>query len=309
MFTLAVVIPATDRRQTLQRCLEAIRDAAEAPDETVVVDEPTGMGPAEARNAGARRATSDVLVFVDSDIEVHGDTFQRIRQAFDADPQLAAVFGSYDDEPEGGSAISDFRNLLHHHVHHQGAGPATTFWAGLGAIRREVFLSVGGFDEKRFPRASIEDIELGMRLTAQGSRIALDPGIQGKHLKSWTLRSMIETDLTRRGAPWIRMLLHRGSSSTALNLGWGNRLSVLSTIVLVAAATARRGTPAGAALAALLLLNHSFFRLLARRGGLPLAAAGVPLLMIHQLLAAAAVPAGAALYVRDRMSASRSNSR
>ncbi|MGH7896935.1 MAG: acetone carboxylase subunit gamma, partial [Candidatus Binatia bacterium] len=44
---------------------------------------------------------------------------------------------------------SRFRNLLHRHVHQEGAGPATTFWAGLGAIRREAFERVGGFDALR----------------------------------------------------------------------------------------------------------------------------------------------------------------
>ncbi|MDF2754156.1 MAG: pglI 2, partial [Gaiellaceae bacterium] len=82
-------------------------------------------------------------MFVDADVEVHEDAFQRIRSAFNGDPGLAAIFGSYDDAPGADGIVSDFRNLLHHHVHHQGAGVATTFWAGLGAIRREVFLDLG----------------------------------------------------------------------------------------------------------------------------------------------------------------------
>ena len=309
MPSLAVVIPATDRRPTLERCLDAVQRADEAPEEIVVVDEPRGLGPAAARNEGARRAKAEVLVFLDSDIEVHADAFRRFRRAFDDDSDLVAIFGPYDAEPEGNGPVSDFRNLLHHHIHQLGAGPATTFWAGLGAMRRDVFLSAGGFDDERFPHASIEDIDLGMRLATKGLHILLDPEIQGKHLKSWTLRSMVHTDLARRGVPWIRLLLDRGSSSSALNLGWRNRLSVLSTIVLVATLATRRTVPAGASFAVLLALNQSFFRLLARRGGVSLAAAGVPLLVIHQLLAAAAVPTGAALYVRDRVLGSRSSSR
>jgi GT2 family glycosyltransferase len=308
MASLCVVIPATDRRATLDRCLQAIHRAEEAPEEVIVVDEPRGLGPAAARNEGARRAAAEVLVFLDSDIEVHPDAFQRFRRAFDADRGVAAIFGSYDAEPEGDGRISDFRNLLHHHVHQLGAGPATTFWAGLGAVRRDAFESAGGFDEERFPHPSIEDIDLGMRLTTKGLRVMLDPEIQGKHLKSWTLRTMVETDLARRGVPWVKLLLDRGSSSSALNLGWRHRLSVLATIGLVASLATRRAVPAGASFAALLLLNQSFFRLLARRGGLGLATAGVPLLVIHQLLAAAAVPTGAVLHVRDRISRSRSNS-
>ncbi len=77
--------------------------------------------------------------------------------------------------------MSQFRNLLHHHVHRSAAGKATTFWAGLGAIRREAFESCGGFDAELHPHA-MEDVELGMRLSDAGARIVLDPALRGKHL-------------------------------------------------------------------------------------------------------------------------------
>src|SRR5438128_3058306 len=157
MATLSVVIPATDGRPTLDRVVDAVRNAVHAPEEVIVVDRPRLLGPAAARNLGARKATGDVLVFLDADVEVHQDAFERIRSVFDSDGDLAAVFGSYDDDPAAGGVGSDFRNLLHNHVHHEGAGVAATFWAGLGAIRRDVFLQLGGFDEQRFPCSSIED--------------------------------------------------------------------------------------------------------------------------------------------------------
>ena len=89
-----------------------------------------------------------------------------------ADPGLVAVFGSYDDDPPADGAVSTFRNLLHHHVHQAAAGPASTFWAGLGALRRDAFLASGGFDERRYPASSVEDIELGMRLSAAWAVVA-----------------------------------------------------------------------------------------------------------------------------------------
>ena len=154
-----------------------------------------------------------MLVFVDSDVEVHADALARIRAAFADDPGLTAVFGSYDDAPPGGT-VAAFRNLLHHHVHQRGAGPASTFWSGLGAIRRDAFLAAGGFDGERFPHPSIEDVDLGARLVADGARIVLDPAIQGTHLKAWTLRSMVRTDFARRGVPWVALLLRSGGSAT-----------------------------------------------------------------------------------------------
>src|SRR5207248_11244099 len=128
--------PATDGSPTLDRCLDSLRSGA---DELVVVTEPAGAGPAEARNLGAARATGDVLVFVDSDVVVHPDALERMRAAFAGDETLTAVFGCYDDAPEADGVVSRFRNLLHHHVHRAAAGQADTFWAGLGAVRSRAF--------------------------------------------------------------------------------------------------------------------------------------------------------------------------
>ena len=128
-------------------------------------------------------------------------------------PRLVAVFGSYDDQPADPAPVSRFRNLLHHHVHSSSPGPAETFWAGLGAIRRDAFLAAGGFDAARYPEPAIEDIELGTRLVADGASIVLDPQIRGTHLKRWSLTSMVRTDLVRRGIPWVQLQLESGRSS------------------------------------------------------------------------------------------------
>ena len=209
-FLATVIVPATDRPATLRRCEEAILAAADPPDELIIIEAPAGAGPAAARNIGARRATGSVLIFVDSDVIVHHDAFTRIQAAFAADPELVAVFGSYDDVPSSHGAVSTFRNLLHHYVHQSSPGTATTFWAGLGAVRTDAFLAVGGFDSARFPVSSVEDIELGLRLAAAGGQIALDPAIQGTHLKRWRLWDMLVTDLVHRGTPWMALMLDRG---------------------------------------------------------------------------------------------------
>lgn len=294
MRTLSIVIPATDARETLDRAVTAIRRAAATPEELIVVDAPSHLGPGAARNFGARQAGGDVLVFVDADVEVHDDAFVRIREAFENDGDLAALFGSYDDDPGGRGIVSDFRNLLHHHVHQQNPGPATTFWSGVGAIRRDVFLELGGFDERRdearFPLASVEDIELGMRLHARGGCILLDPRIQGKHLKTWTLMNMTTTDLFRRGVPWLRLVLENRSGTATLNLGWRNRVGIAASAFLLLAVARRNVWLTGGTLALLIALDRPFYALILRRRGLATAAASVPLHVVHRLTSVAAVP-------------------
>jgi hypothetical protein len=297
---LSAIVPATDRPATLARCLAALRRADAPPDELIVVDEPASAGPAEARNLGAARARGDLLVFVDADVLVHEDALGRVRARMAADDGLSGVFGAYDDDPAAPGVVSRFRNLLHHHVHDRGAGEALTFWAGLGALRRDAFEAAGGFDARRYPRASIEDVELGLRLTGAGRRLALDPAIRGTHLKAWTLTGMARTDLLDRGVPWVELALRTGSFPPTLNLGRRHRLSAAAAVALAAGLVTRRPRLSASAATVLLAANLDFYALLARRLGPAGATAGVALHVLHHLTAAAAVPLGTASHLRER---------
>jgi GT2 family glycosyltransferase len=258
---------------------------------------PAGSGPAAARNLGSEETAAEVLVFVDSDVEVAGDALARIARRFEEDPGLTALFGAYDDNPADSGLASSYRNLLHHLVHTEAAGEAETFWAGLGAVRRDAFEAAGGFDGARFPQASVEDIELGMRLRRRGARIHLDPRIRGRHLKRWTVASMIRTDFSRRGVPWTRLLLRERSESTALNLSWRRRVSSVTSLALLGSLVTRRPRGATAALLANLALDRNLYTLLARRGGPRLLLAGIGLHQLHQLGAATSVPVAVFLHV------------
>jgi GT2 family glycosyltransferase len=297
--TLAVIVPATDDPPTLERVRAALEAGTRKPDQLIVQRGGVG-GPAAARNLAAAGTEADVLVFVDSDVEVHGDALELIERRFGEDPDLAALFGAYDDSPADPGLPSRYRNLLHHHVHSGAAGEAETFWAGLGAIRREPFEEAGGFDADRYSQPSVEDIELGMRLRRRGARIALDPQIRGRHLKRWTPLSIARTDFARRGVPWARLLLQEGGSSRALNLGWRRRASAVASVALIASLLGRRRRLAAWALAANLVLDRDLYALLLRRGGPRLLLAGIPLHQLHQLCAAASVPAAVVLHLIDR---------
>jgi len=298
MVVLSIVVPATDAPATLNRCLAAI-DRTGCADEVIVVDGPAHLSASAARNTGADRAGGDVVVFVDADVEVHADAFQRIRAAFDTQPTLTAVFGSYDDAPGADGVVSSFRNLLHHHVHQQAAGPAETFWSGLGAVRRDAFRAVGGFDEERFPFPSVEDIDLGARLTADGAHVLLDPSIQGTHLKRWTLRSMVVTDVTHRGAPWVALMLRSRRGSTALNLGWRHRVTAGACVLGAVGLLTRRPLTVSVAAGVVASLNHDLYALVARRRGWPEAVTGVALHMAHHLCGVASVPLGVLSHLRE----------
>jgi hypothetical protein len=225
------------------------------------------------------------------------DAIARLRAAFAAGP-VDAVFGSYCDRPAAPGVVSGFRNLLHHHVHQRGAGPAETFWTGLGAIRRPVLLGVGGLDDGlRY----LEDLELGRRLVEGGASIVLDPSIQGTHLKGYSLRTMVRTDLVERAIPWVRLALQGRVTTRALNAGARHRASALASVAIVAGPLARRPPVAAGGAATMLALNHAFYALLGRRLGVRGALAGPPLHVLHHLTALSGiVPAVVQHLLEDR---------
>ncbi len=189
-------------------------------------------GPAHARNIGAREARGEILFFLDSDVCVHPDTLERLRQDFQADPKLDALIGSYDASPASRDFLSQYKNLMHYFVHRRGRQDACTFWSGCGAIRREVFLEHAGFDES-YQRPAVEDIELGYRLRMAGRKVVLDKGLQVKHLKRWTFWGLVKTDVLDRGIPWTELILRDRCMPNDLNLELSQRVSVALAFLLL----------------------------------------------------------------------------
>jgi GT2 family glycosyltransferase len=236
-------------------------------------------GPAVARNAGARAASGELLFFIDADVEPAPDSIARVTEVFERRPELAALIGSYDDSPADPALLSQYRNLLHHFVHQQAQREASTFWGACGAIRKQVFDQVGGFDES-FAEPSIEDIELGSRLKASGHRIALEPDLQVKHLKRWTVGNMLATDLWRRAVPWTELMLGDGGLIQDLNVKTSERFSVVVAFLmlgsLLSAWLFRPLAVVGvAAWLTLIFTNRSLYRFFLRRRGLVFAVAAM----------------------------------
>jgi GT2 family glycosyltransferase len=321
---LTVIVPAHQAAHLLGDTLGALAasDLPRALWELVVVDDastdPTAIiaspfadtvvrlagdphGPSYARNRGSEFSRGGILVFVDADVRIHPDALRLVAARFAADPDLGAVFGSYDDRPAAPGLVSQYRNLLHHFVHHESAGEAETFWAGLGAVRADVFAEAGKYDEWHYLRPQIEDIELGRRIRRLGHRIALRPEIQGTHLKRWTLWEVLKTDFQHRGVPWVWLLIHEGPAEAeqVLNVRLEYRISTALTCLAVLALLAAPVVGAGPSLAAAAALiavvgamNLRFYRLLVRRMGVARTLAALPVHLFQYVSNGAALLLG-----------------
>ncbi|NEP18629.1 MAG: glycosyltransferase family 2 protein [Leptolyngbya sp. SIO4C1] len=305
---ISVIIPVYNGGALFERCLEALSAIKSDYHEIIVVADgdtdgswqkaqafgakvirlPSSGGPARARNIGADAATGKVLFFTDADVAIHADTLAKVAQAFNQNPALAALIGSYDDEPGDFRFLSQYRNLLHHYTHQTSKADANTFWGACGAIRADVFQQMGGFSVA-YRRPTIEDIELGYRLRAAGHQIALCRDVQVKHLKRWTASSMLKADFFYRALPWTELILREQRLDNDLNLSMASRLSVgLSYVLLLSLAIMPLTTTLGRVwltvnlliatvwIGGLLQLNFSLYRFFYIKRGLGFALRSVP---------------------------------
>ena len=310
---VSVIVSFHQNLTQLQQCLEAVRRAGsllpagsalaqiivaadgarDDPSETaraagatvVSIDGP--LGPAVARNRGAAAATGDLLVFVDTDVVMARDALARMAGLFIEDAAVGAAFGAYDNSPADPGFVSQCRNLAHAFVHERANRKARTFWAGLGAVRANVFARVGGFDE-RFARPSVEDIDLGYRIDSAGIGITLDAAIRGTHLKRWTLRSVVTTDIRDRGIPWVQLIRRYGGMHNDLNLTVAYRACVVVAYLLLICLAATWWQPAllaaaAVAVAALWLMDWPYYRFFVRQRGLGFALRWFPFHVLHHL--------------------------
>lgn len=195
---VAVIIPARDREHDLRRCLAALAHENNSFQELIVVDDGStdgtgnvaaelgarvirleGQGPAAARNAGARAAAADILVFIDADCEAQSGCIRELLQPL-SEPTTAAVRGAY---------VTFQTNLVARFVQLEMAEKqalmaksrrVTILDTACAAYRAEVFWRYGGFDES-FAGTTAEDVELSFRLAAAGELMLFAPEAMVAH--------------------------------------------------------------------------------------------------------------------------------
>ena len=280
---ISVVIPAHNAVSTLRESLASVfanrgvsyevllmNDASTDHTEQLALEFPCrvvslrkNIMSANCRNLGAQLARGEIVVFFDADQLMTPDTLRQYADALDAHPGVTAIVGSLAPDTPMSGFFSRFKNFQHHFTHQTAEPEGATLASGLVALRREPFLAMGGF-EPAFSGASIEDIALGYRMIRQGHRIRFEPAIQMVHLKAYTLRSMVRSDILHRAIPWTGLMLRERIFRSDLNTRSGNVVSVvlawLIPLLLIAWGLGLPGAGilAGVAALTIMFLNRAF---------------------------------------------------
>jgi len=243
---VSVIIPYYNCADTLERTLASVKasdypnieivtiDDRSTDDSSKIISKYNGIhismirrsGAAVARNVGAANCFGSLYFFVDADVTVQPGTISEAVRTLQNEKGLAACFGEYTPLPVDRNFATVYKNLVHHFTHQTSREQARTFWCGCGMIRRQAFERVRGFDES-FIAASVEDIDLGYRLSALGMKIRLNKKLQVTHGKKYTFFSLIKSDFFNRAIPWTKLMAERNIFTADLNLQWVNVASGL----------------------------------------------------------------------------------
>ena len=303
---ITVIMPAHNAAHYLKRSLPPLAEMLRNGDilELVVVDDQSqddtaevaaahgarvikmerNGGPGAVRNHAAVTAKGELLWFIDADVVVHPGGPAIIRETLQ-DHTVDAVFGSYDETPPALNFASQYKNLTHRFYHQRAKKESSTFWSGCGAVRRDVFRRMGGFDVKMFRKPSVEDIELGYRVRAAGGRVLLRSDMLSTHLKMWTVREVVYTDIFRRALPWSRLLIKQGEVTDDLNVNTAERVRALLAGVMFLSVVLGLMFPMfwfAPLIAALLVFwaNSEFFRFMMKARGFVFA---IGSMLFHQI--------------------------
>ncbi|MCU0612564.1 MAG: glycosyltransferase [Candidatus Eisenbacteria bacterium] len=230
---ISIIIAARDATPFLEPVLASIPVSRDGTIEVVVVDDcsaddtaglasrhgarvirlPRAVGAAAARNAGARGAVGDVVMFTDHDCCLVEDAVNRMLATLPMPRDKVVLGGTYSLDPYDDHRFASCLQSLHVHYSETRLPEPDYIASHFLVMNRERFLEEGGFPESLsslLPNGCCQDVLLCHLLRSRGYRLIMDPALQVRHIFNFTLRHSVFNAFWKSRA-WTRVSLWEGS--------------------------------------------------------------------------------------------------
>jgi GT2 family glycosyltransferase len=260
MIHATIIIPTCNRPADLERCLRALQPQLQQhPCEVIVSDDSRDdrtqkllaaefpsvklafgprCGPGANRNAGARLASGEWLIFIDDDVIPSSGFVSAYLSAFETAADKTFFHGLTVATPEQTTILLEAPEVL---------GPLQIFPSCNFAIRRALYEKTEGFDGRYFP--SFEDMEYCSRLQAQGEQCGFVQNALVHHPRRPLPKALT---LARRWEPRVISSLDLGADPLPLSF------LLTKHVALVILSRFRGQRPSLDTLRAALLFAHEF---------------------------------------------------
>lgn len=214
-YNIRVIVPCYDSDLTIEKCISSLFDSTGVDFELYVTDDGNNNklaaikneypikviktsgqeGAGRARNIGAYGFKGQIVVFIDSDVQIFPDTIAALIKPIKENTAEATV-GSYLKQHSKNffDSYKNFYIAYRYNSHYTYL--TNTFWSAICAIDYKVFAKMNGFKEC-YSGAGPEDIDTGVELSLQGARILSVPQARGIHLSEFSFIKLLNNDLRK----------------------------------------------------------------------------------------------------------------
>lgn len=213
---ISIIVPVYNGEKTIEKCIHSLQDQSypTVQYEIIVVDDgstdntPTilkksgvqivtqkNQGPATARNAGAKVAKGEILIFTDADCIADNRWLEEMVAAFN-DKDVVGVKGAYktlQKELTARFAQAEFEERYKLLQQYDYIDFVDTYSAG---FRKDIFFKIGAFDQS-FPLPDHEDVDLSYRLSREGYKMAFTSKAFVYHQHPNTLKKYLRVKFGR----------------------------------------------------------------------------------------------------------------
>ena len=209
---ISIIIPNYNSEKTISICLTAIFYSSYRYWEIIVVDDCSNdnsikiieqfpiklirhsinLKPSACRNNGANIAKGEILLFIDSDVEIYPDTLLKIAENF-KNKDIVALTGTSNREVTYPNLCSIHFNRRINFNYQFLPDNVDIIYGALCAIKKDVFQQVFGFNEQLY---GVEDSDIGYRISKLG-KIYFDRTLIFNHHKDIKLLGLLKNDFKR----------------------------------------------------------------------------------------------------------------